>query len=212
MSTKTCCGGGDREKVECCDDLPFPANLEKLVEGLNILFSCPPDKLDKKRVHEYMSSYKSKEEDWQKKYAKFSPKRYTRNLVDKGNGHFNLLVLCWGPGQGSSIHSHCNSDCYMKILDGEAKETRFDWPGDEEQDMKVKESHTHKRDDVTYICDEMGLHRVENPSNTDGTVTLHLYSPPFNWCYKFDDWTGHKDKVQMTFDSEFGEPKTDVFQ
>lgn len=40
----------------------------------------------------------SKEEDWQK-FAIFDPAKYTRNLVDDGNGKFNLMVLCWGEGQ-----------------------------------------------------------------------------------------------------------------
>ena len=26
--------------------------------------------------------------------------RYTRNLVEEGNDLFNLIVLCWGEGQG----------------------------------------------------------------------------------------------------------------
>ena len=26
--------------------------------------------------------------------------RYTRNLVEEGNDQFNLIVLCWGEGQG----------------------------------------------------------------------------------------------------------------
>ena len=26
--------------------------------------------------------------------------RYTRNLVDEGNGKFNVIILCWGEGQG----------------------------------------------------------------------------------------------------------------
>lgn len=45
--------------------------------------------------------------------------RYTRNLVDEGNGRFNLMVLCWGEGHGSAIHDHANAHCIMKILQGE---------------------------------------------------------------------------------------------
>ena len=42
--------------------------------------------------------------------------RYTRNLVDRGNGRYNLIVLCWDSGQGSSIHDHGDSHCFMKVL------------------------------------------------------------------------------------------------
>lgn len=45
--------------------------------------------------------------------------RYTRNLVDEGNGKFNLIILCWGEGHGSAIHDHANSHCVMKVLQGE---------------------------------------------------------------------------------------------
>lgn len=54
--------------------------------------------------------------------------RYTRNLVDDGNGKFNLLILCWGEGHGSPIHDHADSHCFMKILEGSLSEVRFTWP------------------------------------------------------------------------------------
>ena len=50
----------------------------------------------------------------------------------------------------------------------------------------------------------MGLHRVENPSNSDKAVTLHLYSPPFDECDTFDEKTGHKNTCKVTFWSKFG--------
>jgi Cysteine dioxygenase type I len=45
----------------------------------------------------------------------FSASRYTRNLVDEGNGKFNLIVLCWGEGHGSAIHDHADAHCFMKV-------------------------------------------------------------------------------------------------
>lgn len=41
--------------------------------------------------------------------------RYTRNLVDTGNGKYNLMIVCWSEGQGSGIHDHPNSHCIMKV-------------------------------------------------------------------------------------------------
>lgn len=60
------------------------------------------------------------------------PHRYTRNLVDAGNGKFNLMILCWGEGHGSAIHDHSKSHCFMKMLKGELCETRYAWPTQEE--------------------------------------------------------------------------------
>lgn len=41
---------------------------------------------------------------------------YTRNLVDAGNGLYNVLVLCWPSGSGSKIHDHPGSHCIVRTL------------------------------------------------------------------------------------------------
>lgn len=56
--------------------------------------------------------------------------RYTRNLVDAGNGKFNLMILCWGEAHASAIHDHADSHCFMKMLKGELTEVRYSWPND----------------------------------------------------------------------------------
>lgn len=56
--------------------------------------------------------------------------RYTRNLVDEGNGKFNLMLLCWGEGHSSAVHDHADAHCFMKMLDGSLNEIRFAWPED----------------------------------------------------------------------------------
>ena len=38
--------------------------------------------------------------------------------MDKGNGCYNLIVLCWDSGQGSCIHDHADSHCFMKVRRG----------------------------------------------------------------------------------------------
>jgi len=53
---------------------------------------------------------------------------YTRNLVDEGNGKFNLMLLCWGEGHGSAVHDHADAHCFMKMMDGTLNEIRFAWP------------------------------------------------------------------------------------
>lgn len=55
------------------------------------------------------------------------------------------------------------------------------------------------------ILDSIGLHRVENVSHTEGAVSLHLYSPPFQTCQTFDQRTGHRNTVKMTFWSKYGD-------
>jgi len=183
-------------------------------------------------VNHILLTYTSKPKEW-KKFAKFDRYKYTRNLVDEGNGKFNLMILCWGEGHGSSIHDHSNSHCFMKMLKGELKETRYEFPvnaeaksEDDDSDgsnvsgaetctdqfdhngLKEIDHRTISVNDVAYINDNIGLHRVENPSNTDTAVSLHLYCPPFNTCAVFQNNSGKKIISKMTFWSKYGVRQT----
>ncbi|EFN89999.1 Cysteine dioxygenase type 1 [Harpegnathos saltator] len=167
-----------------------------------------------------MTSYKSNPADW-KKFAKFDRYRYTRNLVDEGNGRFNLMVLCWGEGHGSAIHDHANAHCVMKILQGKLCETRYAWPNltSETEDnthtleeLRELDRNTLDTNEICYINDSMGLHRVENSSATNPAVSLHLYSPPFSTCSVFNKQTGQKSACKVTFWSKYGERRNREIQ
>lgn len=105
----------------------------------------------------------------------------------------------------------------------------FNWPKEEGNELELRCTNKFATDEVTYIsgksvdsrvpqhrhrqrisgnsvllADEIGLHRVENPSFTDKAVSLHLYSPPFEECGSFDQRTGHKNVCKVTFYSKYG--------
>ncbi|XP_051894307.1 cysteine dioxygenase type 1-like isoform X2 [Pristis pectinata] len=184
-------------------EFQVPQTLEDLIKQLHEIFSS--DKINVEEVQTLMESYTSNPADW-RKFAKFDKYRYTRNLVDKGNGKFNLMILCWGEGHGS-IHDHSDSHCFLKLLQGQLKETQFDFPDSNRKNRELSkkwEKNFHENQ-CTYINDSIGLHRVENVSHTETAVSLHLYSPPFDSCHCYDERTGYKNKVKMTFWSRFGE-------
>ncbi|KAK3735557.1 hypothetical protein RRG08_054130 [Elysia crispata] len=201
-----------------------PKSLPELIERLHDIFANEDISIE--YVQKLMASYKSNPREW-KKFAKFDKHRYTRNLVDEGNGKFNLMILCWNEAQGSSIHSHANSHCFLKVLDGSVKEEMFYWPGntdqaeamdedggerkegrsennDENSGMQKWADNQLMRNECGYINDDIGLHRVENPSHIDKAVTLHLYSPPFDECECFDQRTGKQTTSKVTFWSKYG--------
>lgn len=188
--------------------------LRELIDALHDAFKT--DHVDIDHVQDLMSSYKSNPLEW-KKYAKFDRYRYTRNLVDEGNGRFNLMVLCWGEGHGSAIHDHADAHCVMKVLQGELCETRYAWPSVEEQNDNEKEleeleKNTLRVNEICYINDSLGLHRVENPSTVNPAVSLHLYSPPFSTCSVFNKQTGRRSTCKVTFWSKYGEKRNREIQ
>ncbi|KAM3072144.1 hypothetical protein ACMFMG_008602 [Clarireedia jacksonii] len=163
-----------------------------------------------------LSSYRSNPADWHK-YAHRNPdKQYTRNLVTEVEGVFNLLMLVWTPGKESKVHDHASSHCLMKVLGGGLRETRWFTPVEErgensgmgEKEMEVEGVRDYKLEKVAYMCDEMGLHSIANPSATEYAVSLHLYTPPgaaMRGCHVFDPLTGEKTHVmQGAYDSVRG--------
>lgn len=83
------------------------------------------------------------------------------------------LILAWTPNKESPIHDHADSHCIMKVLKGSLRETRFDWPDDVgKSPLKMKETTTFHENDVTYMSDKLGLHRISNDEN-EVAVSLH---------------------------------------
>ncbi|TPX71906.1 cysteine dioxygenase [Spizellomyces sp. 'palustris'] len=172
--------------------LPTPKDLDALIQTLHREITCSDFSLP--AITRLLQSYTSSQNDYAP-YAHFDPsKPYTRNLVDDGNGHFNLMILCWTQGKASPIHDHAGAHCLMKILDGELCETQYEWPKEDEAcgscPMRVTKQTVHGANQVAYIHDQIGLHRISNPSSTRPAISLHLYTPPFDYCKTFCENTG----------------------
>lgn len=60
------------------------------------------------------------------------------------------------------------------------------------------------------VVDSIGLHRVENPSNVETAVSLHLYCPPYCKCYVFNENSGQRSVANVTFWSMYGERRQRV--
>uniref|UniRef100_A0A914DR09 Cysteine dioxygenase n=1 Tax=Acrobeloides nanus TaxID=290746 RepID=A0A914DR09_9BILA len=172
--------------------------MESLISQVRQMFES--DSINANEVMRILENYKSDPVDWQQ-YVIFDPHRYTRSLVDIGNGKYNLMILCWGPGTGSSIHDHASSNCYVKVLQGTLLETRYAWPknGSEDQPMEEISRDEFDLNAVSFMHDKIGLHRMENPNHSETTISLHLYIPGYNKCTAFDERTSKKDEVFVTF-------------
>ena len=72
-------------------------------------------------------------------------------MIDKGNGKFNMLLLNWAESQGSPIHSHSNSECFIYVLAGEVTETLYSWPTEGNKEMIPISESTSKEGDVSHM-------------------------------------------------------------
>ncbi|CAM9563521.1 unnamed protein product [Scytosiphon promiscuus] len=152
--------------------------------------------------------------------------------VDADAPGFELLLLCWRPGATSVIHDHPKAGCWVKVLKGELKETRYSLASDGVTtsingtsnghigshngiaaagntgaggSMIETSSITCNPGAVTYIDDSMGLHKMENPSATEECISLHLYSPGISECTVWADASCARKSVKasMHLDGNF---------
>jgi cysteine dioxygenase len=156
-------------------------NLEELINNLKILFTDDFKLALEKRfdVEDLLMKYDISLKDWEK-YAIFdNNKLYTRNLIATDNKHFTLLLLCWNPNKSSLIHDHpCENGCWMRVIDNSVNEKQYKIENDYFYCISDKK---YEEGVCTYINDDIGYHKISNTTNNN-SVTLHLYSPPFNSC------------------------------
>lgn len=117
-------------------------------------------------------------------FVRFSRKAYRRNLVHR-HDHFEVLVLCWRPGQHSPIHDHHGSHCGVLVLSGHATEVRFDrLPSGQ---LRASSVQPLPAGSVTASVGD-DLHVIGNWLHPEkDLITLHVYSPPLNGMQRYPD-------------------------
>ena len=152
----------------------IPTNLNNLITALS---SSPKTKFSK-----LIKSLRLKIGDFES-YANWSRKGYVRNCIVE-NEHFELILICWSAGQKTPIHDHGGEECWVKVIDGKLKETIY--RNDENDELVAISTSVKQINQVSYMKDFMGFHRLENNSNTR-SMSLHLYAKPILKCNVFDE-------------------------
>ena len=194
-------------------EIPQATNLKTLMEILEDEFAKNKTiEGNVARLTKIMETYKSNAQDW-KEYALFDPSRYTRNLVDDGNGKYNLIIQCWGPGQESSIQDHNLGHCIFKVIHGEIRETVYEIPKTQNGSIKAtdqalleKKQETWTTHSVSHISNKIGAHRISNKSEIVPAVSIHLYSPPVLECNYYSPKSSRpRLSGKLPLHSKFGE-------
>ncbi len=118
------------------------------------------------------------------KACTFAEKHYQRNKIATSDW-FDLLVICWKPGQASLIHDHKDSSCGFKILTGTATEVvyeRTSGRGELGEHVRPVTKRSYAPSEICLAHDN-DIHRISNESVSDNLVTLHVYSPPLQMSY-----------------------------
>ncbi|KUM55343.1 hypothetical protein ACN42_g11970 [Penicillium freii] len=160
--------------------------------------------VDPMEIQLLMEKYVSNSDEWASYALGDASRTYTRNLIDEGNGKSNLLILVWSPGKGSTIHDHANAHCVLK---GTLQEDLYSWPDQKQIENgqisppQLTKQTTYGENQVTYMSDKLGLHRISNPDQDNFAISLHLYTPPNAAIHGFgiyDERTGKVRHIKQT--------------
>ena len=179
--------------------------IREWIAGLEAL---DPDDDFAAHVTEYVQTHRVEPESLAP-YTFFEERHYTRNLVFRSD-LFDVLALCWEPGQVSAIHNHRDQQCWMVMGSGRLENMNYRVVArDEAKGTCALEPSTTlliTREQPMAVDPVEPVHRVVNcPSHGKRAVSVHVYSRPFDVCEVYDLQQGTYKDIQLTFYSRFGE-------
>lgn len=126
-------------------------------------------------------------------HVRFDPRGYVRNRLFR-DADWELLLLCWLPGQKTVVHDHGGAWGAVRILVGGLLERRYSWRGT----GKPLAFDSERACDGAVVLPEPveTVHQNENVSALPA-ISLHLYSPPLSVLNSYDVATGERRAVKL---------------
>jgi cysteine dioxygenase len=143
-----------------------------------------------------------------KRYLNWDRQHYTRNLIDK-TPLYELLAICWEPGQSSSVHNHHDQMCWMAAPIGRLLVQNYRVLR-EDMDSGVCDIEPSDAVEIsplspTAVDPLKPVHKVYNPVEFGArAVSLHVYSKPFDRCRVYSQEQHKCGEVHLSYTSEFG--------
>jgi cysteine dioxygenase len=119
---------------------------------------------------------------------------------------FELMAVCWEPGQASRIHNHADQQCWMSVPVGKLRGQNFRTIEiDEEKNYcRLEETDSFDLSDCLSAKVELEepIHQILNlPEFESRAVSIHIYSKPFNKCLSYCRETNHFSEVPLFYTS-----------
>ena len=131
-------------------------------------------------------------------YESWSSECYTRNCIFR-DVNFELILICCQEDQETAVHGHDGEDCWVYLLEGEMKEIYFNINDD--NDLQEVGSHIIQPNQLTFMNDKVGFHKLKNCNQSGKSMSLHLYAKPIENCVSFDETTQSFIQRELSYDT-----------
>jgi hypothetical protein len=122
----------------------------------------------------------------------FDPRQYRRVRLYR-NAEWEALLLCWLPGQGTSVHDHGGCVGVSVVLMGTLHEIRYETRGP--GPLAIAGSGDCRTDEAAVELVDT-IHEMRNESGRPA-VSLHMYSPPLTVLGAHDPALGTRWEVPV---------------
>ena len=203
---------------------PLRTTLEDLVEGLK---KFEQHLITKDAVRGFLEATPISSEAV-RPYAFFRDDFYTRNLIYRDN-LFEVMTICWKPGQKTAVHTHNGQLGWMSIPQGQVAVHNYKYlacNAPENQnvvgiDCLGGATHIELERSATETCAADGhvstvdklqtIHQIENTDPAQaGVISLHIYSLPIDSCIAFDLKEQHCYRRTLSYFSRYGKVEIEV--
>ena len=145
-------------------------------------------------MRDFMRIFKNQPICWPRlgSHVAYSPRGYVRKRLFR-NGQWEMLLLCWLPGQMTVIHDHGGSWGATRVLSGSLTESLFRWR-EAASSVTRQRSRTLQASQITVETDDT-IHQVANQGDMPA-ISLHIYSPPLVQFHSYHPQLGTRHTVK----------------
>lgn len=161
-----------------------------------------------------------------RRYAAWSDERYTRHLIFRDE-LFEVVLLCWKPGQRTPIHTHNGQLGWATVVQGNLEVVNYQWHGCDRpenqnvvgidclsggKNVDVRPTESARAvvgGPVATVTKQQSIHQILCPKDAEGpSASVHIYSRPIDSCVAFDIEHHRCGRRILRYDTIEGVPNT----
>jgi cysteine dioxygenase len=167
---------------KCASPMPESVPIPESLQPFLGLMDKITQRASLDTLKESMSSLSVTREDLAP-FVHFRDSCYERVLIHRSE-LYELVCLCWKPGQRTPIHDHHGSSCGLRVIEGTATEIRYE----QDADGVCRRSGQVEAPAGTVCASQDGdMHEIVNLATDEPLISLHCYSPPISKFHIFEE-------------------------
>jgi len=127
---------------------------------------------------------------------------YARRLLHQDPDlRYTVVVMTWGPGQGTPLHDHAGMWCVEAVTQGEMEVTQFDLVEDRGDACRFAETSrvSARVGSSGCLIPPFEYHVLRNAMPDRSSITIHVYGGEMSRCSAFephdDGWYYRRERI-----------------